>query len=62
MYKEIGEYLIDISKLVFGGVILAGIMNIENLDKIMLFIIGGTVVTVTGIIGMILKTFNNNKD
>ena len=28
MYQEYGKYFLDLSKLVFGGVILAGIMNL----------------------------------
>ena len=30
---EIGKFLIDIAKLVFGGVILAGIMKYENINQ-----------------------------
>ena len=61
LYQEIGDYLVDISKLVFGGVILAGIMNIEDLDKTMLFGIGSGVVFVTGTIGLLMKVYNNKK-
>jgi len=38
LYKEFGKYLADISKLIFGGVVLTGIMR-EEVGKvgIMLF-------------------------
>lgn len=53
LYEEAGKYLLDVSKLIFGGVILAGVMNL-NVDKIVLFIIGTLAVIVTAIIGFIL--------
>ena len=59
-YQELGDYLVDISKLVFGGVILAGIMNIENLDKATLFTIGGVVFAIKSSVGLFFK-INNNK-
>ena len=39
--SETGKFLIDIAKLVFGGVILAGIMKYENINPWLLFSIGG---------------------
>ena len=44
LLAEIGSFLIDIAKLVFGGVILAGIMEYETINQTILFIIGGVVV------------------
>ncbi len=38
--KEVGKMLIDMAKLVFGGVILAGIMR-QDLKPVALFIGGG---------------------
>ena len=32
--SETGKFLIDIAKLVFGGVILAGIMKYENINSL----------------------------
>lgn len=40
VYEETGKYFLDVSKLIFGGVILAGVMNLE-MDKFVLFSIGG---------------------
>ena len=42
MKKELGKVLIDIAKLVIGGVILAGLMK-QDVSPIHLFVIGGTV-------------------
>ncbi len=40
MRKEIGKYFIDISKLVFGGVVLSGILGIEDVSRATLLSIG----------------------
>lgn len=53
LYGELGKYLIDISKLVFGGIILAGIMRVE-VDQTLLFILGGVWVITFSISGVIL--------
>ena len=31
--KEIGKYLIDVSKLIFAGMVLTSIIKIENVSK-----------------------------
>ncbi len=50
LYQEAGKYFLDLSKLVFGGIILAEIMNLGINDEAML-IIGGVLVLVFGFIG-----------
>ena len=55
MKKELGKYLLDISKLVFAGVILAGIMS-SNVNKWVLFLIGGVVCIITLLFGLSLVT------
>ena len=42
MRKELGKVLIDIAKLVIGGVILAGLMR-QDIPPVYLFITGSTV-------------------
>lgn len=53
LYEEAGKYLLDVSKLIFGGVILAGVVNLD-VDKIVLFIVGGTSVVLSAILGFVL--------
>lgn len=53
LYEEMGKYLLDVSKLIFGGVILAGVMNLE-VDKIVLFLAGGVSVVFSAIVGLVL--------
>ena len=53
VFEEIGKYFLDVSKLIFGGVILAGVMNLE-VDKLVLFTIGGFAVLLSIIIGLFL--------
>ena len=40
IFTETGKILIDVAKLVFGGVILAGIMKLD-VNRALLFTIGG---------------------
>lgn len=45
MMQEYGKYFLDMSKLVFGGIILAGIMNV-GINNAVLFSVGGLFVLV----------------
>lgn len=55
MRKELGKYLLDVSKLIFGGVILSGLMNL-NVNSVVLFVVGGSTVLLTALSGfMFLK-------
>ena len=54
---ESGKFLVDIAKLVFGGVILAGIMD-EDIDRKMLFILGSAIVISFALIGLIIISKN----
>ncbi len=57
LYDKFSDYALDLSKLVFGGVILAGIMGL-NVNTNLLFILGAvtvTILTVTGYIFIVLK-------
>ena len=58
-----GEYMLDLSKLVFGGIVLVVIMQIENLSNQMLLISGSIAVVFTAILGMFFtsKSQSNKK-
>lgn len=60
VFAELGKYSIDISKLVFGGVILAGIMKLD-VNKIALFGLGILVVIATLVAGLIFTALSNSK-
>ncbi len=60
VFAELGKYSIDISKLVFGGVILAGIMKLD-VNKIALFGLGILVVIATLVAGLIFTVLSNSK-
>ena len=61
MKKELGKILIDIAKLVIGGVILAGLMR-QDIPPVYLFVVGSIAATLLIIIGLyLLKDNNNNK-
>ncbi len=59
MFGEIGKYCLDISKLIFGGVILAGIMKLD-VSRTSLFIIGGIAVAFTAIFGLFMMLLGNS--
>jgi hypothetical protein len=44
--EKTGDFLLDLSKLVFGAIILGGIMT-EGLDNFNLYLYGGTMVVAT---------------
>ena len=50
MMQEFGKYCLDMSKLIFGGVILSGIMNI-GIESSFLFGVGGSLVAFFAVIG-----------
>ena len=52
MKKELGKILIDIAKLVIGGVILAGLMR-QDIPPVYLFAVGSIVATLLIVIGLI---------
>ena len=52
MMQEYGKYSLDMSKLIFGGVILAGIMNL-GVEDFYLFGVGGILVAAFATIGFI---------
>ena len=56
--KEIGKYFVDISKLVFGGVVLSSILKMEEINTVWVLIVG-TAITI--IIGNFWIYFDENK-
>ncbi|TAF73114.1 MAG: hypothetical protein EAZ53_13735 [Bacteroidetes bacterium] len=58
--KEIGKFLVDMSKLVFGGVILASIIKTGEIDQKIL-VIFSLIVTLTLALGGFILIFNANK-
>ena len=59
MKKELGKILIDIAKLVIGGVILAGLMR-QDIPPVYLFVVGGIVSALLVIIGLYFIKDNTN--
>ena len=42
LYLKVSDFLLDLAKLVFGGIILTGIIDLD-LDKVWLFLLGASV-------------------
>ena len=38
--KEVGKYWLDLSKLIFGGVVLASIIKIEDVSRYLILLVG----------------------
>ena len=60
LFAEIGKYCIDISKLVFGGIILAGIMD-WGLNRLALLLSGVAAVTLLAVTGICFSVLSDNK-
>ena len=60
--SEIGNFLIDVAKLVFGGVILASIMKNENIDQWYLLIAGIVLMLFCFITGISLIELSQKKE
>lgn len=58
--SEMGKYFLDISKLIFGGIILASIMAL-NINKLYLFAIGSFFVVTFFFAGLQFLNWSNNK-
>ena len=58
--EQIGNYLIDVSKLTFGGVVLSVILEISQ-NKILILSVGFLATLIFAIWGFILLTIKNNK-
>lgn len=59
-YKEAGKYCLDMSKLVFGGIILAGIMQL-GVNNVLLFSLGLAATACLALLGFMFNTFSNPK-
>ena len=53
-YKELGKYFLDVSKLIFGGVVLATILKIENVNQGIVVSLGALATLLTSMIGFII--------
>lgn len=59
--KKAGKFLLDMAKLVFGGVILAGLLNLE-IKSGLLFTVGGTIIALSVLWGFILIKLSQNEE
>ena len=59
--KKMGDFFIDVAKLIIGGVILAGLMK-QDIDYLILAIVGGIVVTLFVVFGLWLINFSEKKE
>lgn len=50
--EKFGDYCLDLSKLIFGGVILAAIMQLD-INTVWLFVVGTVIVALTAYAGYI---------
>ena len=53
-----GDYMLDVSKLVFGGVVLVVILQIESLSNVVLLITGLLATLLTAVFGMYLTSIS----
>lgn len=60
LFEKFGDYCLDISKLVFGGVILAAVMQLD-INTTWLFVVGGIIVFIMAFAGYVLFRFTKNR-
>lgn len=60
LYLEASRYSLDLSKLIFGGIILSGIMGMQ-IEKTYLLIVGLIAVILTALFGFIMFLLANKK-
>lgn len=60
LYLEASRYNLDLSKLIFGGIILSGIMGMQ-IEKAYLLIVGLIAVILTALFGFIMFLLANKK-
>ena len=58
--KKLGDFFIDVAKLIIGGVILAGLMK-QDIDYLLLSIVGGITVVMFLLFGIWLINYANKK-
>lgn len=62
LLSEAGKFLIDIAKLIFGGVILASIIKFDGIDPLLLFSVGTIVIIICFLSGLILLALSKGKE
>ena len=60
LYLEASRYSLDLSKLIFGGIILSGIMGMQ-IEKAYLLIVGLIAVILTALFGFIMFLLANKR-
>jgi len=60
LYDKFSDYALDLSKLVFGGVILAGIMGL-SVNSTILFCLGAVSVLVLSALGFVFIILKHNR-
>jgi hypothetical protein len=58
--QQLGEYLIDISKLTFGGVVLSAILEISK-DKTLILLYGIASTLLMAVSGLIISNIKSKK-
>lgn len=59
LYDKFSDYALDLSKLIFGGVILAGIMGL-SVNTTILFVIGAISVIILSLVAFIFIILKHN--
>lgn len=59
--EKAGDFILDIAKLIFGGVILAGVMS-EEVNKTWLYAIGGVVFTLCCAVAFIIYKVSGKEE
>ncbi len=55
MRQKVGNYLLDVSKLIFAGVVLSSILGFEDVPKLLVLMLGSLATLITALVGFSLE-------
>ncbi|MBI4778145.1 hypothetical protein HY792_04420 [Candidatus Desantisbacteria bacterium] len=55
MRQKVGDYLLDVSKLIFAGVVLGSILGFEDVPKMVVLILGSLATLIIALVGFMLE-------
>ena len=57
--KEIGKFLVDIAKLLIGGVVLSSVLKIQGLSNLTTILFGAVIATIITVLGFYIMSIKD---
>jgi hypothetical protein len=62
LLEETGKFLIDIAKLVFGGIILTNIMKTDWEDSVLIYTVSSIAVAALFVVGLLFESLSKREN